>query len=136
MNPAGKDPFIVSRETCGDCVFFGYITGDTGRVDCCDYVWRMCRLRPKGGTCADCSVKIPIKKEKDQSMSEKQFTVNQRMRRLGLGIGSLCMEMEKRGRMVRYCEVAAAFHGQTAWNEDAQKAILKTLDELEAERNG
>lgn len=63
------------------------------------------------------------------------LTINQRMRRLGLGIGSLCMEMERRGRMARYCEVSAAFHGQPAWNEAANAAILKTLEELEHERN-
>lgn len=64
----------------------------------------------------------------------KQLTINQRMRRLGLGIGSLCMEMERRGRMARYCEVSAAFHGQPAWSEAAHAAILKTLEEIEHER--
>ena len=69
-------------------------------------------------------------------MSLTKGTVNQRMRRLGLGIGDLCMEMERRGRMARYCEVAAAFHGEPAWSEAAHAAILKTLEEVENERNG
>lgn len=62
-------------------------------------------------------------------------SVKYRMRRLGLGIGAMCMEMEKRGRMARYCEVSAAYHGEPSWNETAMDAILKTLDELEEERN-
>lgn len=67
-------------------------------------------------------------------IADNQPTVNQRMRRLGLGIGAMCMEMEKRGRMVRYCEVSAAFHGEPAWSEPAMSAILKTLEEMENER--
>lgn len=53
-----KDPFIVSRETCGDCVYFGFVTGDTGRMDCCDYTFKTRRLRPKDEPCCKCSVKI------------------------------------------------------------------------------
>lgn len=68
-------------------------------------------------------------------IADNQPTVNQRMRRLGLGIGAMCMEMEKRGRAVRYCEVSAAFHGEPAWSEAAMSAILKTLEEMENERN-
>lgn len=68
-------------------------------------------------------------------MSDKmQLTINQRMRRLGLSIGAMCMEMERRGHMVRYCEVAAAFHGEPAWSDAANAAILKTLEEIENER--
>lgn len=67
-------------------------------------------------------------------IADNQPTVNQRMRRLGLGIGTMCMEMEKRGRAVRYCEVSAAFHGEPAWSEAAMSAILKTLEEMENER--
>ena len=68
-------------------------------------------------------------------IADNQPTVNQRMRRLGLGISAMCMEMEKRGRAVRYCEVSAAFHGEPAWSEAAMSAILKTLEEMENERN-
>jgi len=67
--------------------------------------------------------------------NDQHPTVNQRMRRLGLSIGGLCMEMEKRGRLCRYCEVSAAFHGEPNWSEAAMNAILKTLDELEAKRD-
>lgn len=67
-------------------------------------------------------------------IADNQPTVNQRMRRLGLGISAMCMEMEKRGRAVRYCEVSAAFHGEPAWSEAAMSAILKTLEEMENER--
>lgn len=62
---------------------------------------------------------------------DKASTVNQRMRRMSLSIGALCMEMENRGRLCRYCEVAAAFHGEPGWSAEAMRAILKTLDELE-----
>ena len=62
-------------------------------------------------------------------------SVKTRMRRLNLGIGALCMEMEKRGRMARYCEVASAYHGESPWNAPAMEAILKTLEELEAEKH-
>ena len=62
-------------------------------------------------------------------------TVQHRMRRMNLGIGALCMQMEKRGRMCRYCDVAAAFHGDPACGADTMEAIIKTLDELEAERH-
>ena len=68
-------------------------------------------------------------------IADNQSTVNQRMRRLGLGISAMCMEMEKRGRAVRYCEVSAAFHGEPAWSEAAMSAILKTLEEIENERS-
>ena len=68
-------------------------------------------------------------------MSEKEggLTVNQRMRRLGISIGQMCMEMEKRGMLVRYVDVSAAYHGEPAWDTAARNAVLRTLDELEKE---
>lgn len=68
-------------------------------------------------------------------MSDQTQIVNQRMRRLGLSIGGLCMEMERRGRLCRYCEVSAAFHGEPGWSEPAMAAILKTLEDIENERS-
>lgn len=68
--------------------------------------------------------------------SDHCVTVNQRMRRLGLSICALCSEMERRGRPVRYCEVSAAFHGESPWNQEAVADILRTLDELEGENDG
>ena len=61
------------------------------------------------------------------------LTINQRMRKLGLGIGQMCMEMEKRGMLVRYVDVAAAFHGEPAWDTRAREAVLRTLEILEQE---
>lgn len=58
------DPFIVTEEICGDCLYFGFVTGDTGRAWCCDYTFKTHRVRPKGETCAQCSVKV-IKKQEE-----------------------------------------------------------------------
>lgn len=64
-----KDPYIVTPETCGDCIYYGFVTGDTGRMYCCDYTFKTRRLRPRGETCAKCSVKV-IKLPQEASANE------------------------------------------------------------------
>lgn len=63
MNRKTPDPFVVTKETCGDCLYFGYVTGDTGRMWSCDYTFKTRKLRPAGETCAYCSVRIIKTKE-------------------------------------------------------------------------
>lgn len=66
MSSKKRDPFRVSRETCGDCLYFGFVTGDTGRMFCCDYTFKTRRLRPRDEPCAQCTVKV-IKPPKENA---------------------------------------------------------------------
>lgn len=65
MKKKAKNPFVVTLKTCGDCAYLGFVTGDTGRAWCCDYTFKTRKLKPKGETCAQCSVKVIREREMD-----------------------------------------------------------------------
>ena len=65
MNRKTPDPFVVTKETCGDCLYFGYVTGDTGRMWSCDYTFKTGKLKPPDQPVAKCTVKIKKIREKE-----------------------------------------------------------------------
>lgn len=132
MARKARNPFLASVKACGGCVYFGFVTGDTGRMWCCDYTYKTGKMKPPNEPCAKCSVKI-LNIKGNAEMSEHCPTINQRFRRLGLSIGGMCQIMESRGRAARYMDVSAAFHGNPVMDESSLADILKTLDELEDE---
>lgn len=66
-----RDPHLAAPDTCGDCLYFGFVTGDTGRMWCCDYTYKTGKFKPDDEPCAKCSVKVV--KTKDNTPRRQLF---------------------------------------------------------------
>lgn len=60
-----RDPHLACEEHCGDCIYFGFVTSDTGRMWCCDYTFKTGKLKPLDQPVAKCTVKIKKIREKE-----------------------------------------------------------------------
>ncbi len=57
--PCERDPFVVSKATCGGCIYYRYLGG--AGIKACHYTLETGKIRPLDMKCADCTYKT-IKK--------------------------------------------------------------------------
>lgn len=51
-----NDPYVVSDKTCEGCRYYGWLSS-RGSLRMCTYAYVTGKVRPKGETCEECSVK-------------------------------------------------------------------------------
>ena len=58
MSRPKKDPYVVSDSTCKGCIHYAPLAEcSISSMWCCNYLLDTGHCRPKGETCAECSVK-------------------------------------------------------------------------------